>query len=602
MNSEKSGKICRGAFKRRSLQVLLAASLSAMVAIVACGTSDQTPDGSLPGNLEAEILTLMSDWHIPGMSISVIRDGAVAWHRGLGVKDTLAEEPVDDETIFQAASLSKPVFAYAVLRMCDDGLLDLDTPLVKYSPAEYIENTFLGHSMETPGFKKEWFSRITARMALSHSSGLQHFGLKKPAEMLFEPGTKFHYSSNGIEYLRYIVEHVTGSRIDTLIVEYVFKPLKMRHSSFSWRDQYESNSAPGHDKYGETSGSIDRYAEPTAQASLYTNARDYGTFLLAVLTGEGLQEKTYNEMVKPHITVCPDVHWGLGLGIETAPSGTGIWHWGDGGTHTCYFYGDLDRKSGFVYFTNSYYGLAILDDIFALASGGEHPALSFTVGDWSFWEDYLSPSMEFRNIFFNGRTDEALAFYRRTADEHENGMRFVDEAGLQYWSTGLLRRDDLPATVAMLQLLIDAYYPDRADTCHALAKEYRETKTSAAAADYLEAVNSTVQGVHFFWTDMQFDWAMDMTVAELRPVVLNEGISRSYAGMYDPFEIIYENAVLFFSRKGMGIFEMIPISENTFLLKEVRYFRIQIIKENDTCTAIKGIWSDGRTQVFQKGL
>ncbi len=600
MKCRRLGMTCMGVIKRRSSKGLLIVFLSATLTIFACGSSDQTPADSLPGNFEAEILALMDEWHIPGMSICVIREGDIAWHRGLGVKTAQTGKPVDDATIFQAASMSKPIFAYAVLRMHDEGSLDLDTPLARYAPAEYIESAFLGHSMDTPGFNKEWFSEITARMALSHSSGLQHFGLKKPVELLFEPGSKFYYSSNGIEYLRYMVEYVKGSRIDTLIDEYVFKPLNMKHSSFSWRDQYESNSAPGHDKYSATSGFIDKYAAPTAQASLYTNAQDYGKFLLAVLEGEGLKRETYNEMVRPQIQASPDVYWGLGVGIEMAPGGKGIWHWGDGGTHTCYFYGDLDHKSGFVYFVNSYYGLAILDDIFALISAGVHPALSFTVGDWSFRDDYLSPSMEFQNKFFNGQVDKALSFYRRIADGHEKGMRFADEVSLQYWTTDLLQKNKIPDAVAMLQLLIDVYYPERADTCNALAHKYREVKTKSAAAEYLDAVNNIVEGIHFHWTDVQFAWTMDIAIADLRPVAIDEKTFLSYAGVYNPYEISYESGTLFLNATGAGKFEMIPISNNTFLLKEVRYLRIQMIKENGAVVAAKYILSDGRTQVFQK--
>jgi CubicO group peptidase (beta-lactamase class C family) len=569
--------------------------LVAALTMSGCTSSNQSStEASFPAQLETEIRTLMEDWEIPGMSVCVIKDGDIVWHRGLGIKNVQTGDPVNEETVFQAASTSKPVFAYAVLRMHDEGLLDLDTPLLEYAPIEFVEKAFLGHSIDMPGFKKEWFSKITARMALSHSSGLQHFGLKKPVELRFEPGTEFYYSSNGIEYLRHIVEHLTGTRIDELISEYVLEPLDMKCSSFSWRDQYESNSAPGHDQFGETSGRMDRYASPTAQASLYTNARDYGKFLLAVLQGEGLREETYNEMVKPQIRTNHDVYWGLGFGLEMASGGKGIWHWGDGGTHTCYFYGNLEHKSGFVYFANSYYGLAILDDIFELVSEGEHPALSLTLGEWSFHDDYLSPSMAFQNKLFNGRPENSLAFYHHIASTHEKGNRFIDESRMQYWTKDLLRNGRVSDAIALSQLLLDAYHPERSDTCASLAREYQEFKTADAAVRYLEAATDIIN-------DTKFAWAVDGAISGLRPVALDVETLRSFTGRYDPHEITYDNGTLFFDAAEAGRFELVPVKEDTFALKEVDYFRIQILKENGAVVAAKGIWSDGQSQVYQKG-
>ncbi len=79
----------------------------------------------------------MADGDIPGLSIALIRDAEVAWSRGFGVKNVETKEAVDDNTVFEAASLSKPVFAYAVMKLVDSGRLDLDTPLTKYLPGKY---------------------------------------------------------------------------------------------------------------------------------------------------------------------------------------------------------------------------------------------------------------------------------------------------------------------------------------------------------------------------------------------------------------------------------------------------------------------------------
>jgi CubicO group peptidase (beta-lactamase class C family) len=85
---------------------------------------------ALIAHLEAQIPPLMTELLVPGVSLVLIRDGAIAWRRVFGVTDASTKRPVDTETIFEAASMSKPVFAYAVLKLCEKKVLALDTPLV----------------------------------------------------------------------------------------------------------------------------------------------------------------------------------------------------------------------------------------------------------------------------------------------------------------------------------------------------------------------------------------------------------------------------------------------------------------------------------------
>jgi len=533
--------------------------------------------------LDDEVPRLMSDRHIPGMSVCVIRNGAVKWHRGLGVRDVNTGQRVDGETVFPAASLTKPVFAYAVLKMCDEGLLDLDTPLVEYAPAAYIEENFLRHSMDEPGFKREWFEAITARMALSHSSGLQHFGLKHPVELLFEPGTKFHYSSNGIEYLRYVVEHIKGARVDDIVDEYVFAPLSMAHSSLGWREEHEANSAADHDQYGRTAGSAGKFIEPTAQAGLYTNAVDYAEFLLAVLNGTGLKTETHTQMMRPHIQCHPDVpnvYWGLGFGIETHGGDKGIWHFGDGGSFTSYCYMNLNSRSGFAYFVNGHYGLTVLDEIFALTCPGEHPALNLIIGDWSFRDDYLSPAMTFKCKYFNGDVDDALTYYREVSSDDERGKQFIDEDRLLRWACGFVKSDRIEDAMRILQLALDAYYADRSTSCNELLREYADHAAPDSAIEYLKAAGSIVN-------DTKLSWSADLYVAQSRPINPGRRTLESLVGSYPPFDIELEGAGLSFGRKGVGKAEVVWLDEDTFILEEAEGVWLDLVKENDSVVALR---------------
>jgi CubicO group peptidase (beta-lactamase class C family) len=518
----------------------------------------------------------MEEWRLPALSISVIQNRQIAWQGAFGVRSIQRQDAVDDETVFQAASLTKPVFAYTVLRLCDEGLLDLDTPLVMYAPKDYIEEKFLGHSMEMEGFKKEWFSRITARMALSHSSGLQHFGLKTPVEMRFEPGKEFYYSSNGIEYLRYIVEHLAGSRIDTLVELYVLRPFGMTRSSLVWRDEYEPNAAAGHDHFGETTGAIERFTEPTAQATLYTTGSDYGRFLAAAMKGEALADATFTAMVTPQIDVNPGISWGLGFGIEETEEGKGIWHWGDFGSYTSYFHANLDRGSGFVYFSNSHYGLAILETIFSLTVPGVHPALSLTLGDWSFAEDYLSPATAFKCSLYHGDPDRAQTIYREAVGTDERGDKVIDEASLQRWGRELLGKGRATDAMMVTQLWLAAYHPEKA---------------GGAAMEYVHAAAEATE-------DTELVWAIEIAQAQREPHPVSEDILRSYTGMFDPYEITLEAGSLLWGRPGAEKTKMIALDERTFIFEGLDNLKMEMVIEEGKVTGVKAVSSGGNARTI----
>src|SRR5678816_1271441 len=134
--------------------------------------------------LEKEVPSLMAKADIPGLSIALIKDGKPYWNHGFGVKNSQTKEPVTAETVFEAASLTKPVFAYAVLKLVDSGKLDLDTPLNKYLPGRYDVG-------DDPRL-----DQMTARHVLSHTTGFPNWRPRGSAtiKMYFTPGDHFSYS------------------------------------------------------------------------------------------------------------------------------------------------------------------------------------------------------------------------------------------------------------------------------------------------------------------------------------------------------------------------------------------------------------------------
>ncbi len=252
------------------------------------------PEQQLISDLESFVPELMERADVPGLSIAIIRDAEIILHGAYGVRNINTKEAVNDSTIFQAASLSKTLFAYAVLRIVEKGELDLDTPLSDYFGAAYINNDNRVH-------------QITARTVLSHTTGFPNWRQPRDGDlkMHFSPGEKFSYSGEGYVYLQRVVEKLADKSFNDFMAESVFEPLGMRHSSYEWREAYANNLAVGHGEFGVP---IDRdpMTKGNAAFSLYTTAIDYAKFMIAIMTGAGLAKETLREMLSPQIYLNDD--------------------------------------------------------------------------------------------------------------------------------------------------------------------------------------------------------------------------------------------------------------------------------------------------------
>lgn len=301
--------------------------------------------------LERELPELMKRAQIPGLAIAVIEKGEVAWTGVFGVKKNGGQDAVDPNTVFEAASLSKPMFAYTCLRLVDRGLLDLDKPL-----ADYLLNPGMSHEPR--------YRCITPRMVLSHRSGLPN--THRAVALDFDPGTSMGYSGLGYVFLNQVIEKITGKSLDVLAREEVFGPLNMKRSDFVWRQTYAKDKVHGHGYYGQPfPAKQQRTADP--KGSLQTTPGDYAQFVIAVMQGKGLSEKTSLEMWRSHGTAVGinsgkpvnDLAWGLGWGLQLRTTGPLFWHWGDNEDTQAFVMGDRRIGRAVVYFANSSNGLLI---------------------------------------------------------------------------------------------------------------------------------------------------------------------------------------------------------------------------------------------------
>lgn len=358
-------------------------------------SADVAQSGASVNQLTSEITAMMpgllSRTRVPGISMALIRDAEVVWSKGFGVRSVQSKEPVDSDTIFEAASLSKPAFAYVALKLVDERKLDLDKPLSEYIPEPPL----------IPGEPR--LKQVTARRCLSHSSGLP-LGRSRGETMKlrFDPGAKFAYSPAGIEYVRRAVEQITGRQLSELMKSNLIDPFTMSNSSFGWVDGMEKNYASGHAKNGmkELSGNgrwvesseaekettrrdYPYYRYPTASAGLYTTASDFARFMIEVMKSHGnsdrfaVSDATISEMLRTQVPIKGPVSWGLGWGLESTALGDGFWHWGDWGVYRNFAIGYRKQRSGVVVLTNSFHGMDAYERLVNTATGGSHPSIQW---------------------------------------------------------------------------------------------------------------------------------------------------------------------------------------------------------------------------------
>ena len=380
--------------------------LSSTVCVAQNSIAPVAMNAATETRLDKDIPALMAKAGVPGLAIAVIRNGETVWTGSFGVRSEETKKTVTKDTVFNVGSLSKPVFAYGVLKLVDAGKLKLDEPLAPYLPKEFTEGD--------PRFKQ-----ITARFVLSHRTGFPNWpGDGQPLTIHFTPGERFSYSGSGMVFLQKAVEKITGKPLNDYMQEAVFTPLGMQHSSYVWNPVFENDVAIGHN-VAEAPVNLWKAEQANAAASLVTTAVDYAIFLNAVLAGKGLQPETLREMETPQIAVdsscsnCVEgqpsgklsttIFWGLGFGIEKTADGDSLWHWGDNGVFKSFFVVRTASKSGVVYLTNSENGLSIARQILEKTLGGKQPAF-----DWLKYDNYDSPGLSFTRVALQNGAATAL--------------------------------------------------------------------------------------------------------------------------------------------------------------------------------------------------
>ena len=416
--------------------------------------------------LDTVITRLMKEGDVPGLAIAVIKNGKVSLNQGFGVMNASTKEPVTNATVFEAASLSKPVFAYAVLKLVDAGKIDLDKPLIQYLGKAYIEND-------------DRINLITARRVLTHTTGFPNWRPKdQPLKIIIPPGERFSYSGEGFVYLQKVVEHLSGQSLDEFMKQTVFEPLGMKSSSYVWQPAYETLKATGH--IGANNPLERRKpTEANAAASLQTTSADYAKFVIAVMNGTGLKSATKKAMLTSQIqvdeacrtcTTTPPsgklssaVSWGFGVGLQQTKDGLSFWHWGDNGDVHCYVLGYPEQKSGLVVLTNSGNGHSIIPEIIRESLGGQQPAIA-----WIGYEAYNSPG----KMFYKDIVARGVAAIDEYREKKKTPASFrVNEAQMNRLGYALLTDKRIKEAIEVFKINTEDF-PTSANTYDSLGEAY----------------------------------------------------------------------------------------------------------------------------------
>lgn len=321
-----------------------------------------------------DIPLMMSEARVPGLAITTLTNCEVDETLYFGVEDIESGDQISRDTVFEAASLTKPLFAYIVMQLVDEGVIDLDAPL-----ADEIQYA------RVPD--KESYAKLTPRVILSHRTGFPNWAgdpvdpeTWRDIEFLEPPNTKYRYSGEAYQLLQAYVEFKTGKSLDRLFAERLGTELSQT-----------SLSAPregvrlsfGHDENGlKEKGVSLRHTEKAGAAfSANSNAADYATFVSALCKSEGLSANSLIAMLTPHSqTVQDEVSWALGVGVQTLEGNQLYFHWGDNGPFKSFWILDRERRKGVVFFANGTNGLKLIEPLSEPVVGDVWPVVD--------WLDY----------------------------------------------------------------------------------------------------------------------------------------------------------------------------------------------------------------------
>jgi CubicO group peptidase (beta-lactamase class C family) len=328
--------------------------------------------------IDRTVSRLMQAARVTGLSIAILNDSKIAYVKSFGLRNKEERKALTEQTVMYGASFTKAVFAYFVMQLVEEGVLDLDKPIY-----QYLEKPLPEYEKYKDLVSDDRYKLITARMLLSHTGGFPNFRWLNADEKLdikFTPGTRYAYSGEGMNLLQFVIEAITSRSIGEQMRERIFKPFGMTRTSMTWEERFKDNYAIGYDEKEKPLGHKQR-SSARAAGSMDTTILDYAKFMQAVMQGEALSSPYQREMLTPQIQIYSkyqfptlsteitqenrtiQLSYGLGWGLFRTPFGKAFFKEGhDDGweNHSVCF---PDQKIAIIFMANSSNGDSIFKEL-----------------------------------------------------------------------------------------------------------------------------------------------------------------------------------------------------------------------------------------------
>lgn len=250
------------------MRSLLIALLFATAPLLQISGQTAPSPAALRSRFDATALALLRQHDVPSVAVAYIHNGALAWTAVYG--DQSPGTPANDKTLYEIASLTKPITAETVLRLASQQKLSLDEPISPYFVDPDIKDN-------------PWTSLLTPRICLAHETGFANWRQMTGGALTFKfkPGTAMGYSGEGYNYVAHFAEKKTGVSFDQLAKTYVFDPIGMHDTSYTPQPNSAGRLAIAHTSAGEK-------PEPAswqwnAADLVHTTIGDYARFVVSVM-------------------------------------------------------------------------------------------------------------------------------------------------------------------------------------------------------------------------------------------------------------------------------------------------------------------------------
>lgn len=322
--------------------ILAAASISCASAPETAGWT--APDGRrlAPAEIDATAERLIAANGVTGLAVALIADGEIAYVKAYGLRDVEKRLPLETNSVMYGASLTKATFAWFVMQLVDEGVINLDRSIAEYLPKplpDYEDYADLAAD--------ERWRKLTFRILLSHTPGFANFRFfdrygdyveDGKLAIYFEPGSRYAYSGEGILLAQRVLERGFSMDVGAEMQKRIFDRFGMTKTSMVWREDFRENLAISYGMEGERVGHA-LQDDARAPGSMDTTIADWSKFLAAVVRGDGLSAASKAEMIRSQIRIrskaqfptlrdettdeydAIDLGYGLGWGVFETPYG-----------------------------------------------------------------------------------------------------------------------------------------------------------------------------------------------------------------------------------------------------------------------------------------